>query len=189
MKRSERQVPHFTCMVWFLYLLSSRLTKHTGMLHWILWTIQIVVGSVKCLKSGVYYILLLSAALLLFIWNTASNEFELCLWDTAKCQPTQNTFKHKLHLHSTTLCDITVQTHRVDWFSCLAFVLLQDMPAWLPILYFKLHVDGHKFHYQRPHRTVQPQVVHRCLRSVVLKPWPARPSGVTRKAIFMGKKT
>jgi len=30
------------------------------------------------------------------------------------------------------------------------------------ILYFKLHVDGHKFHYRRPHATVRPQVVHRC---------------------------
>jgi len=26
-------------------------------------------------------------------------------------------------------------------------------------------------------------------RSVVLKPWPARPSGVAREAIFIGKKT
>jgi len=29
------------------------------------------------------------------------------------------------------------------------------------ILYFKLHVDGCKYHYQRPHAAV-PQVVHRC---------------------------
>jgi len=29
------------------------------------------------------------------------------------------------------------------------------------ILYFKLHVDGCKFRYQRPHAPVQPQVVHR----------------------------
>jgi len=27
------------------------------------------------------------------------------------------------------------------------------------------------------------------VRAVVLKPWPARPSGVTREAIFIGKKT
>jgi len=36
----------------------------------------------------------LPAALPLFIWSTATNEFDLYLWDTAKCQPTQNTFKH-----------------------------------------------------------------------------------------------
>jgi len=38
-----------------------------------------------------------------------------------------HSFKHKLRVHSITLCDVTVQivTHRVDWFSCLAFVLLQ----------------------------------------------------------------
>jgi len=28
------------------------------------------------------------------------------------------------------------------------------------ILYFKLHVDGRKFQYRRPHATVRPQVVH-----------------------------
>jgi len=27
------------------------------------------------------------------------------------------------------------------------------------------------------------------LKTVVLKPWPARPSGVAREAIFTGKKT
>jgi len=32
------------------------------------------------------------------------------------------------------------------------------------ILYFKLHVDGRKFHYRRPHAVVRPQVVHRCFR-------------------------
>jgi len=33
----------------------------------------------------------------------------------------------KLSIHSVTLCDIAIQivTHRVDWFSCLTFVLLQ----------------------------------------------------------------
>jgi len=42
---------------------------------------------------------------------------------------------------------IQIVTHRVDWFSCLAFVLLQYMPARPPnlILYFNLHVD-----YGRP---------------------------------------
>jgi len=39
----------------------------------------------------VYNLLLLPAALLLFIWGTAANEFELYLWDTAKCQPRTNT--------------------------------------------------------------------------------------------------
>jgi len=41
--------------------------------------------------------------------------------------PTNRKHKHKLCIHSITLCDITIQivTHRVDWFSCLAFVLLQ----------------------------------------------------------------
>jgi len=44
----------------------------------------------------------------------------------------------KLHIHSVTLCDITIQiiTHRVDWFSCLAFVLLQYTPAQPPNLIF-----------------------------------------------------
>ena len=73
--------------------------------------------------------LLLPAALLLFIWSTAANGFELYSWDIAKCQTTQNTFKHKLRIHSVTLCDITSQiiTHRVDLISCLAFVLLQNI--------------------------------------------------------------
>ena len=30
------------------------------------------------------------------------------------------------------------------------------------VLYLKLHVDGRKFHYRRPHAAVRPQVVHRC---------------------------
>ena len=44
----------------------------------------------------------------------------------------------KLRIHSITLCDITIQIvmHRVDWFSCLAFVLLQHMPAQPPNLTF-----------------------------------------------------
>jgi len=84
--------------------------------------------------------LLLPATLLLFILSTVANELKLYLWDTAKCQPTQNTFKHKLHIHSVTLCDITIQivTHRVDWFSCLAFVWLQYTPARLPNLIFQI---------------------------------------------------
>jgi len=42
-----------------------------------------------------------------------------------------NTFKHKLRIHSITLCDITIQivAHRVDCLSYLAFVLLQYKPA------------------------------------------------------------
>jgi len=50
---------------------------------------------------------------------------------TAKCEPTQNTFKDKLIIYSITPCDITIQivTHRVDWFSCLGFVLFQYTPA------------------------------------------------------------
>jgi len=44
----------------------------------------------------------------------------------------------KLRIYSLTLCDITTQivTHRVDWFSCLAFVLLQYTPARPPNLIF-----------------------------------------------------
>ena len=59
---------------------------------------------------------------------------------TAKCQLTQNTFKHKLCIHSITLRDITFQivTLRVDWFSCLAFVLLQYMPARPPNPIFQI---------------------------------------------------
>jgi len=37
------------------------------------------------------------------------------------------------------------------------------------ILYFKLHVDGRKIHYRRPHAAVRVQVVHRCCRPVVSK--------------------
>ena len=46
----------------------------------------------------------------------------------------------KLRIHSITLCDITIQivTHRVDWFSCLAFVLLQYTPARPPNLIFRI---------------------------------------------------
>jgi len=33
-------------------------------------------------NAGVYNLLLLPAALLLFIWSTAANEFVLYLWDT-----------------------------------------------------------------------------------------------------------
>ena len=51
-------------------------------------------------RAGVYNILLLPASLLLLIWRTAANEFQLYLWDTTKCQPTQKTFKHKLRIHS-----------------------------------------------------------------------------------------
>jgi len=47
-------------------------------------------------SAGVYNLSLLPAALLLFIWSTGVNKFELCLWDTPKGQPTQNTFKHEL---------------------------------------------------------------------------------------------
>jgi len=88
---------------------------------------------VQKFKPGVYNLLLLAAGII-----TAATEFKLYWWDTAKCQPTQNTFKHKLRIHSITLCDITIQivTHRNDWFSCLPFVLLQYMPAWPPNLIF-----------------------------------------------------
>jgi len=43
------------------------------------------------------------------------------------CQVLTNTEHIKLSIYSITLCDITIQivTHRVHWFSCLAFVLLQ----------------------------------------------------------------
>jgi len=44
------------------------------------------------LKHGVYSVLLLPAALLLFIWGTAANEFELYLWNTAKQRRTQKIF-------------------------------------------------------------------------------------------------
>ena len=39
-------------------------------------------GHLRTIKPGVYKILLLPAALLLFIWSTAANEFELYLLDT-----------------------------------------------------------------------------------------------------------
>jgi len=37
------------------------------------------------------------------------------------------------------------------------------------ILYFKLHVDGRKFHYRRPHAAIGLQVVHRCFKAMVRK--------------------
>jgi len=40
-----------------------------------------------------YNLLLLPATSLLFTWSTAVNEFAMYLWDTANCQPTQNTCK------------------------------------------------------------------------------------------------
>ena len=122
-------------------------------------------------SPGVYNLLLLQAALLLFMWSTAANEFELYLWDTAKYQPTQNIFKHKLRIHSITLCAVTIQivTHRVDWFSWLASVLLQIRQHGRQILYFKLHVDGRKFHYRRP------QVVRRCFSQYVKQLWVESP--------------
>jgi len=48
------------------------------------------------------------------------------------------THSNQLRIHSITFCDITIQiaTHRVDWFSCLAFVLLQYTPARPPNLIF-----------------------------------------------------
>jgi len=36
---------------------------------------------IRCVLSRVYNLLLLPAALLLFIWSTAANEFELYFWD------------------------------------------------------------------------------------------------------------
>ena len=39
------------------------------------------IGICGSTRSGVYNLLLLPAALLLFIWSTAANEFELYLWD------------------------------------------------------------------------------------------------------------
>jgi len=44
------------------------------------------------------------------------------------------------------------------------------------IFYFKLHVDGCKFHYQRPHAAVRPQVLHRCAKSYRLHNWYNCPS-------------
>jgi len=109
--------------------------------------------------------------LLKILWQ----QFWLYLWDTAKWQPTQNTFKHKLLINSITHCDINIQivTHRVDWFSCVAFVLLQNTQARLPFLYCKLHVDGHKFHWWRLHTAVRLKVMHRWYRRGMSNIWPA----------------
>jgi len=43
-----------------------------------------------------------------------------------------------LRIHSRTVCDITIHivTHCVDWFSCLAFILLQSTAARPPNLIF-----------------------------------------------------
>jgi len=45
-----------------------------------------------------------------------------------------------MRIHSITLCYITIHIvrHRVDWFSCLAFVLLQYTPAQPPNLIFQI---------------------------------------------------
>jgi len=55
----------------------------------------LIMGLIKyfvCFRSGVYNLLLLPAALLLLVWSTAANEFEVYFSDAAKCQHTQNTF-------------------------------------------------------------------------------------------------
>jgi len=44
------------------------------------------------------------------------------------------------------------------------------------ILYFKLHVDGRKFHDRRLHAAVRPHVVHRCAKSYRLHNWYNCPS-------------
>jgi len=80
----------------------------------------------RVLTPGVYNLLLLPAALL-FLYEVRppmSSDYTVCIYEirlikeyvTAKCEPTQNTFKHKLCIHSITLCDITIQivTYRVD---------------------------------------------------------------------------
>jgi len=73
-----------------------------------------------------------------------------------------NTFKHKLRIHSITLCDITIPngTHRVDWFFCFVFVLLQYRLCQhgRQILYFKW--TAAKFIVCR-----RPHVVHRWLNA------------------------
>ena len=81
-------------------------------------------------------------------------------------------------IHSITLCYITIQIvrHRVDWFSCLAFFCFNIRQHGRQILYCKLHVDGRKFHYPRPHAAVRPQVMLRCPKSYRLHNWYNRPS-------------
>ena len=107
-----------------------------------------------------YNLLLLPAALLLFIWSTAANYlsyiYEISLKNTF--YPVYVTSR----IHSITFCDITIQivTHRVDRFSCLAFVLLRIRQHGLQTLHFKLHADGGKFHSRLP------QVVHRCFKPI-----------------------
>jgi len=56
------------------------------------------------------------------------------------CQVPTNTehIQTLMRNHSITICYITIQivTHRVDWFSCVAFVLLQYTPERPPNLIF-----------------------------------------------------
>jgi len=113
-----------------------------------------------------YNLLLLPAALVLFTWSKTANEFESYLWDTAKCQPTQNTFKHKLRIQYITLYDITYRLLRIvsTDFLALRLICFNIRQHGRQILYFKLHVDGRKFHYRRPHAAARPQVVHRWIK-------------------------
>ena len=117
-------------------------------------------------KPGVYNLLLLPAALLLLIWSTAANEFELYLWDTFNqriCLKLPSANQHRTH--SNINCIFILQLF-VTSPSRLLCILSTDFLALRlfcfnisqygrQILYFKLHVDGRKFRYRRP------QVVHR----------------------------
>ena len=119
--------PKFACYTWLRFLLFEnvyfRMVKNAACgVNWenqvetrMRWSTCFLCWWNSCprFRPGVYNLLLLPAALLLFIWSTAANEFELYLWDSAN---QHRTHSNKLCNQSITTCDITIQivTHRGD---------------------------------------------------------------------------
>ena len=97
-------------------------------------------------RLRVYSLLLLPAALRLFMWSMAANEFEfVAISDSLGLACWQKILQSPVAL--CLFCFNTRQHGR-------------------QVLYLKLHVDGRKFNYRRLHAAVRLQVVHRWAR-----PW------------------
>ena len=119
-------------------------------------------------RAGVYNLFAIAGRITFIYMKYGANEFELYLWDTFLKNRFYPVFVIYLCLrvlqnvkHFNVLYEIM---HRVDWFSCLGFVFFNKRQHGRQISYFKLHVDGRKFLYRRPHAAVRPQVVHRWYR-------------------------
>ena len=125
------------------------------------------IAGLNALYQGCSTFLLLPAALLLFIWDTAANEFELYLWDTTKCQPTQNTFIiskifaysfcNSLWHHS----DCYASCRLILFLPCVCFASIYASTAAKSYILNCVWTAAN-FIYRRPHVAVRPQVVHRC---------------------------